>query len=281
MNKDLRVVVVYPDDTEGAINEWRKRKGLGEVPSQELKFGLDELQRVVNPLRAELITGNDATIYGLLNILSGTVHILWIITHGVEEGFFLNDGLVNASELTSLLRSAGTFLCVLNTCESYETAYRISSELDIALLCTVAPVPDRTAFISGTLFARHLAAGQDYVTAWEKAKPGQEHPYQLFQARRAMIPRQTEPKKNQSLEEAIHHLENTVNELKRVVYGYPELQLPPLRQLVNELTRDMAKIQDQLKDIQKTQTERSRIMWVILVGLIGIGIAVLWLVFRT
>lgn len=279
---ELRVVVVYPDNTEEAINKWRKRKGLEEIPAQELEFGLDELQRVVNPLRAELVTGNDATIHGLLNILSGTVHILWVITHGVEEGFFLNDGLVNASELTSLLRSAGTFLCVLNTCESYETAYRIVSELDVALLCTVSTVPDRTAFISGTLFARHLAAGLDYITAWEKAKPGQEHPYQLFQSRRAMnLKPQEQSRKPQSLEESIHHLEETVGELKRVVYGYPELQLPPLRQLVNELTKDMLKIQNQLEDIRKTQAERSRLMWVILAGLIGIGTAVLWLVFRS
>lgn len=289
LDQELRVVVVYPEKVALSVNRHRVGRGLPEIQVKELEFGLDEVQRVVNPLKAELLTSTDATIHGLLDILSGHVDILWIITHGMEGGFFLNDGLVNASELTSLLRSAGTFLCVLNTCESYEVAHKIASELDVAILCTVSPVPDRSAFISGTLFARHLASGLDYVTAWEKAKPGQDHPYQLFQARRVMNPRPIPRPKGQpqSLEETVYMLENSLAEFNRTIYGVPELNVPPLRQMANDLTiqfkemkESLRHMSDKLDKIEQVQSERSKLMVYIIIGLLVIGAAVGYLVVK-
>lgn len=281
LDDEINVVVVYPNRVGEAITKWRQEKGLPAIEVKELQYGMSELQRVVNPLRATLLTEDDATINGLLTHLSGTVDILWVISHGAQEGFFLNDGLVNASELTSLLRSADTFLCVLNTCESYETAHQIAWEMDVAILCTISEVPDRTAFISGALFARHLAAGLDYVTAWEKAKPGQEHPYQLFQARREMNPRVPSiPPIGRPLEETVYQLEQSVRDLQGIVRGSPDMGLKPLRQMVNEMASDISLIKDEMREIKKIQNERSRLNWWILIALVVIGLAVIWLVFQ-
>lgn len=293
LDQDLTVVVVYPDKVALGVNAYLVKNKLPPVEVKELEYGMDEVTRISNTLGAKLLSGHEATIHGLLNILESHVDILWVISHGNEEGFFLNDGLVNASELTSLVRSAGVFLCVLNTCESYEAAHRMASELDVAVLCTITAVPDRSAFISGTLFARHLAAGMDYVTAWDKAKPGQNHPYQLFQARRPMNP-QSRPNTPQNpkghpatTEETLYQLENSVAELKRIVYGYPDLGLPPLRQITNELAKqfdvlkeDMQVMNRKLDNIERVQAERNRTMWFILFGLIVIGIAVAYLIFK-
>ena len=294
LDQPIRVVIIYPDKLTQAINDFQKKQGLVETEIKPLEFGMDEVVRVSHSLDAELVSGHDATIHGLLNVLETHVDILWVITHGVEEGFFLNDGLINASELTSLVRSAGVFLCVLNTCESYEVAHKMASELDVAVLCTVSPVPDRSAFISGTLFARHLAAGMDYVDAWKKASPGQDHPYQLFQARRGMNPRPPRPSgfrpsgsEPLPVEETLQQLESSVAELKRIIYGYPDLGLPPLRQITNDLSRElvalketMANISRKLDSIEKTQIERNRLIIAVVIGMVVIGLAVGYLILK-
>lgn len=264
--KKLEVVVVYPQVVDAVI-AYRKDKGLPEAPVEELRYGLDEVMEIVNTLDAELLTGRRATFTGLLDSLHRPIDILWVLTHGVAEGWFLNDGLIVASELTSLVRSSGIFLTVLNSCSSYPLAHAVAEELGTALLCTITEVPDRQAFLAGTLFARHLAAGLDYVTAWEKAKPGQKHPYVLIEARGEMNPSDRgRGSAGNPVPGDYAALRSAIAELERVVYGDTRFGAPPLREAFNSLKDRLSAIENslnQLKNsvstIEKNQAERNRI----------------------
>jgi hypothetical protein len=288
--RELSVVVIYPPVAE-AIAKYRNDRGLEPVAAEELKYGMDEVMTLVNTLGAKLLSGARANIHGMIEILDEGVDILWILTHGTEEGWFLADGIVTASETTSLVRSSGTFLTVLNTCSSYEVANAVAEELGTALICTIAEVPDRQAFITGVLFARHLASGADYITAYERAKPGQSHPYVLIPARREMTQNDRErgryaPGGQQPDAATFQRFFQSVEELERIVNGSPRLGLPPLRELTNKLQKELAEVkysieqvQATLAQIKATQQERNRLVLgmtiVIIALLISVGVLVM------
>lgn len=152
-------------------------KTLAVEPKTNLPLVADEVQQVINLLGAKVLRGEQANIHGLLEILSGDFDILWFATHGDDKGVYLNDGILNVSEITALVRSTGASLVVLNTCSSRSVALSIYDELKIPLVATIKAVPDRSAFITGTLFARKLAAGLPFREAYEAAKPGQNSTY--------------------------------------------------------------------------------------------------------
>lgn len=282
-----RTLVIFPQVAE-AIAAYYLAKGVPNVKVEELKFGLDEVMQIVNSLGARLLTGDQANIHGFLEILKEPWDIIWIISHGVPEGWFLNDGIVNTSETTAFVRHAQTFLLVLNSCESFEVANTIAEELEIALLCTIAQVPDRTAFITGVLFARNLASGLDYVEAWSRAKPGQKHPYVLIEARRPMGNNPNERRNFTRARGELPDVETltrffgSVEELERIVYGSPRLGLAPLRELTVQLQRDIAEIKNtelagiksQLTIIQRTQQQRN-IQFLVMAVIIAILMAVI------
>ena len=261
----MRVVIIYPQVAE-AIAKYQEERKLPLTSVRELQFGLDEVMQVVNLFNAqpdtsaELLAGEQATIHGLLAILASPVDVLWILTHGIEQGWFLKDGLVNASETTALIRSAGVFLTVMNSCSSYQVAHQAAEELGTAFVCTITEVPDRQAFITGVLFARHLASGTDYRTAWEKSKPGQKHPFILLEARGEMTPvDRGAPRSQQSDDATFKRFLESVEELERIVYGHPRLGVPPLRDSVNSLQSEFRKIRDEeLKPIKDKLDEITR-----------------------
>lgn len=284
LDQELRVLVVYPQ-VAGAIAAYYEKKGIAVAPPRELRYGLDEVMQVVNLLGAEILTGPQASLHGFLQILSQPYDVLWILTHGVEEGWFLSDGLVNASEMTALVRSSGIFLTVMNSCSSYEVAYEVASELGTAMVCTIAEVPDRQAFITGTLFARHLASGLDYVTAWEKAKPGQEHPYILIEATRPM--NQSGRPRPSSEDGTLNKLNNSIDELERIVYGSSRLGLPPLREMTNTLQKELSEIRTTLREVQSTlsqiqssQRERNRLIYSMITAIVILLVAVSFVIYR-
>lgn len=281
------VLVIYPKVTE-AVAKYHEERGLPPVNVSELKFGLDEVTQLVNLLGAELLSGENATIYNFLEKLNQEWDIIWLVTHGVPEGWFLYDGIVNPSETTAFIRAAATQLLVMNTCQSFEVANEIAGELGIALLCTIAEVPDRTAFIAGALFARQLASGLDYVEAWERSKPGQKHPYVLIEARRPMNPR------DRGRSGSGQHLDpndpnsmfRLVEEIDRVVFGSPRYG-PGLRELVNLLRDENDKrkarldaIDAKLTQMQTRQDERNKLTWGLIIAVSLLLLAVGFLIVR-
>ena len=286
-NDNHRIVVVYPQVGE-AITAYRKEKNLPEIKVSELRYGLDEVMSLVNLLDAELLTGDEATIHGLIRILSQPTDILWILTHGLSDGWFLKDGLVSASETTAFVRSSGVFLTVMNSCSSYEVAQTVADELGTAFISTLTEVPDRQAFITGTLFARHLASGLDYVSAWDRSRPGQKHPYVLIEAKRGLTMNQRDrgaPPDNLDMS-TLRRFIQSVSELEKIVYGDVRFGLLPMRELTNQLkveienlkNRELAVIQMQLAEVIKKQTERNHwligqgILIIILMVIVGIFI---------
>src|SRR6476660_3229032 len=146
------------------------------APITNLPYSGNEVQQVVNTLGAQMLR-EQADIHGLLEILKQDFDIVWFSTHGDEKGVYLNDGILNTSEITALVRSTRAKLVVLNTCSSRAVALSIYDELRIPLVCTLRPVPDRTAFIFGTLFARKIALGTQPHQAFLNARPGQDLTY--------------------------------------------------------------------------------------------------------
>lgn len=274
--RQLQTLLVYPQVSD-AIAVYREENRLPPLPVSELGYGLDEVMEVRNQLDAELLTGKRCTVIGLLDMLKQPFDIFWVLSHGVEEGWFLNDGLVTASETTSLVRSSGIFLTVLNTCSSYQVADAAAQELGTAFVCSLHEVPDRQAFLTGALFARHLAEGLDYVTAWSLAKPGQTHPYILIQARGELIPVDRRHQIGNPNSIDLTTLKDSIAEMQRIVYGSPHLGLPPLREVTVSLERRLAEMQVSLDNIRNSvavieanQKERNRYFIGILIILISI-----------
>lgn len=281
---DVRVLVVYPDAAEG-IARRRAELGLSPVAIEDLKYGREEVGEIVNLLRARLLSGQKATIHGFLDTLRDGWDIIWLVTHGEEAGWYLTDGLVSTSEMTAMIRSAGVFLTVMNTCSSYEAADKAAQELGTAFICTLQEVPDRQAFITGVLFAQNLAAGYDYVTAYELAKPGQSHPYVLIQARtvRAMMPfdRQVPPRGQQPIDtDTIHRIIRATEDLDAIINGNQRLGLPALKDVVKSLQEDLKVIKAQLAQIQERQKMRNFMMWGMGITIVILLAAVGVLIFR-
>lgn len=110
----------------------------------------------------------------LLQALRGRCYdVLWFATHGERDGIWLNgDDLLPAGDLIALLRSAGLFGVVLNSCESEELAEALHDATGVDVVCTVSTVADLTAFQTGALFARALGETGDFRAAFDAARPG-------------------------------------------------------------------------------------------------------------
>lgn len=270
----LRVLVIYPDAAKGIA---QRRIDLGLPPGEvrELKFGLAEVVELVNRLDATLVAGPKATLTGLLDYFDKSWDIVWLVTHGEEAGWYLSDGLVNASEMTGMIRACGAWLTVMNTCSSENVARQAAKELGTAFLATITEVPDRQAFITGVLFIQKLAAGYDYVEAWEAIKPGQAHPYLLIEGRGQMPPQErTRSNNNNPDDVTIHKFIASVQELDLILNGSSRLGVPGVRGVVADIKEELKVIRLQLDQIQRKQQIRNWIMTGMFVLLVAVVIAI-------
>lgn len=146
------------------------------APTTNLILVEKEVTAVTSTLRAEVMNGYVSANMVLDRISQGW-DIVWFMTHGVEDGVLLSDGPINASALTTFVRTADARLVVLNTCESIAVALKIHNELLTNLICTLREVPDEEAFFTGRTLAFHLSRGKPFLTAYLDAKPGQNESY--------------------------------------------------------------------------------------------------------
>jgi hypothetical protein len=232
----------------------------------------------VNLLGAKILTSTDANLHGLLKMLRDPFDIIWFATHGDEQGVYLTDGILNASELTSLVRSSTAQLTVFNTCSSRSVALTIHDELATEFICTVKPVPDRTAFITGTIFAQKLADGLDFFDAYEAAKPGQNSTYTYIGEKGKFMPprepnRYTPPGNSWSPQpqmpdaQTLNNFIESLKDLSLTVKGQAGL-VPPIREMIADLQKQVARleerlasVQGQLDLIQRRQIVRNTAMW--------------------
>lgn len=222
-----------------------------------LEYASDEVMAVVNSLGAKLLQGKRATIQGLLDIMDQGWDIVWFCSHGDEKGVYLSDGVVKISELTTLIRSAGVQLTVLNTCSSKMVALAIHDELGTDLVCTLTPIPDRQAFVTGTILARQLAKGLDFYSAYEAAKPGQNSTYTFIGDRGSyMSPPQGTSRYGQQGSssqmpdaETLNRMVRTIEDMSVIVLGMPNADLPPMKDIIREVRLQLVAVQEGLRGV--------------------------------
>ena len=153
------------------------------APTQpDLPNILDEVQDIVNSgLTVHPLLGQVRHVDVLREITLGKYDVLWLATHGNDEGVLLSDGLLPASLLTSLARGR-VRVVVLNTCSSAQAAQMIQNETHATVVCTVVDVPDREAYQTGALLARTLYDTGRIEIAYERSKPGGNRTYLLLAA---------------------------------------------------------------------------------------------------
>jgi hypothetical protein len=147
-------------------------------------FGLpavaDEVRAVSSALRPVALLGI-VTRKDLLSSLSeDRWDLLWFATHGDQDGIELSDGHISVSDLTAVVRASSARLVVLNTCSSRLVGMELHYELKTSVITTQADIGDKTAYQTGALLARALAAGQGIAQAFNASRPGQDRNYFLF-----------------------------------------------------------------------------------------------------
>lgn len=283
LGNEIRVLVVFPNVKQAISEYMRNVKLTSVVKSDDLDYGMDEVNELAGLLRAELLSGKKATINGLIDALAGGCDILWLITHATEEGWFLADGIVNASETTTLVRSSGVFLTVMNTCSSFEVARTAARELGSAFICTVKEVPDRQAFITGVIFAQKLVAGYDYTSAYELAKPGQNSTYELIEARKFMAPAnypQSNPGPQYVDGDVMAKFIKSVEDIDIMINGSPRLGAPGIKTTIAGLEVRLDKISLDIVEIRKTQQVRIWLLWSFGIATFVLSLSIILLVLR-
>jgi hypothetical protein len=237
----------------------------------------DEVMQVVNTLGARLLQGARANVHGLLDILREGWDIVWFASHGDERGIYLSDGVITASEITSLIRSAGVVLTVFNTCSSYEVAHKIFGELKTTFVCTVKPVPDRVAYVTGVLFAQKIADGLDFQSAYEAAKPGQNSTYTFLGAKgQVMSPPAFDKARSEG--DSTSRLQEIVEQLDAIVNGSSRYHIvglvksnESLGAKMEALTAEVAQLRENQKLNRRLLVTLSVICFLLLVAVIALA----------
>jgi CHAT domain len=144
------------------------------APASNLSYVEDEVRAVSAALRPASLRG-EVTLQNVVDLLSSrSWDIVWFSAHGGREGVQLSNGEVLPSDrLIPLIRSCGARLVVFNTCESELIAYRTYEETGAVVIGTITTVGDPTAFVTGTLLAKNLAAGMEIIDAYNRSRPGE------------------------------------------------------------------------------------------------------------
>lgn len=153
------------------------------APQTDLEFVAAEVQSVANALRPRLLIGNVTLAQAVQELGRTEYQIVWFATHGDAEGIKLSDGYLTPEMLAQLLRPCPPKLLFLNSCSSFNAAMVVHDSVNTAVIGTVCDVPDRDAFVTGSVCARvierQFASGQelDVSAAYQESKPGQNRTY--------------------------------------------------------------------------------------------------------
>lgn len=126
------------------------------------------MQKAINLLHPEQVLLNTgATADALMGALQRRDYdLVWFAGHSTEQGIELEDGPLDADNLTQFMQSSDAAI-FLNSCSSYAVALHINQQLGSAVICTVQDVDDEAAYQTGVLFAHALAKGQTLRDAFD------------------------------------------------------------------------------------------------------------------
>lgn len=258
-------------------------KTLVVAPKTDLLLVDDEVSNVINKLGAKICSGSDANLHGLLRFLSEPYDIIWFATHGDEKGVYLTDGILSISEITTMIRSAGAQLTVFNTCASRPVALTIHDELKTDFVCTVKRVPDRTAFITGAVFAKKIADGLSFEDAFNQARPGQDTTYTFIPGESREMPMPPGMDRSRHGQVTVEQLQEIVDQLNQLVNGDPNLRLVGLVDSNERVIKEVRQMGDRLAAIDAKQSRTDaelKTLRFLLIGLIAaVGlIALIWVI---
>lgn len=212
------------------------------APRTDLVYVDEEVQAImrsgldVTPLFGK-VTHND-----VLREVEKAYDVLWLCTHGSNDGLLLSDGLLQTSLLVALVREKFK-LIFLNTCKSYEVAQMIQNETSAEVIATIIEVPDREAFQTGAIFARELAQVANFEKAYYRSRPGSNRTYLRLAGRTAMYDQNSKG------------VEHVVSELQMAVFGNPKVnfsgmmnELREIRKIVDDMAQKMNELQDNGKE---------------------------------
>ena len=140
---------------------------LAEIPNEifaiERTDGLEGVRLAPDARRRELLAALRERYFD----------VLWLATHGGDDGIWLHEGdVLAAGDLVGMVRSAGLYGVVVNSCASETLAQLLHDETGVDVVCSVQEVGDASAFQLGALFARELGACGDFREAFDRTRPG-------------------------------------------------------------------------------------------------------------
>lgn len=195
------------------------------APALDLDSASLEVRAITSALPTSPLIGVVTVMDVMQLITRQSWDVLWFATHGTAQGVQLSDGILTISMLIQLVRNSDADLVVLNTCESETAALFLSTQTRAAVICTVAPVGDGSAFVTGSLLAANLAAGMPVRDAFERSRPGDvglSQRYRLFEQGAGDSVETTSLETRLSLmERDIAYIVQSMNELKRDVRRTP------------------------------------------------------------
>lgn len=174
----------------------------------------------------------------LVQALRGRCYdVLWLATHGEPDGVWLNEGdLLPAGDLIALVRSAGLFGVVLNSCESEELAEMLHDATGVDVVCTVSAVADLTAFQTGALFARALGETGDFRAAFDAARPGGEPTFRYVPEYRESL--MMSPERYTFSNEELRAIYEAINDIRQRL-SVVEIELRYVRQDLDRRKGDL------------------------------------------
>lgn len=152
----------------------------------------------------------------LATIASNMHDILFLVTHGLDEGVVLTDGVLPASLFIQAVRDRFD-LVVLNSCSGLSVAQMIQNETGAAVICTIGEVDDRAAYFTGSQLAKSLASGLSYYDAYKRARPGSNTTY-VFLAGKSMSQRDIRPLVEEIVAEKMVDVLAHIAELKEEIH---------------------------------------------------------------
>jgi hypothetical protein len=163
-----------------AAQQQQQYKCLVISPRTDLENADAEIQRVINALHPQVLIGTVTMSDVLDSVQADTFDVVWFLGHSGPAGIELSDGVLSPSHLVQILWQSSPRLVVLNSCSSYFIANQLHDDLQCSIICTLLPVPDLDAYITGAVLANALARGLDFWEAYRASKPSENRYYMLL-----------------------------------------------------------------------------------------------------
>ena len=218
-----------------------------------------EVGEILNSgLRVTPVLGGVTDERFLQVVTTSTYEILFLVTHGTEQGVLLTDGTLPASMFVQAVRDRFD-LIVLNSCSGLNVAQLIQNECGAGVICTIGDLGDRAAYYTGSQLAREIARGQNYYDAYKRSRPGANTTY-VFLAGKLMS--------NSNLRMLVKEI--VAEEMTEI--------LASIEALKEEIAQDrMERAQHRTNDISITGEQLNRIVWALAAIAIIVAIGFFWL----